>query len=203
MDYTQNPFLKDDSIYYSEVADIRDDINALATDISQININLTDDIKNVDERLNVYQNNIKYSVFTNRLETNVADINKAYIDDINAENINANALNVKALNVTSMNNTILANLHLENMDSVNGQILKAEIKNSVIVNSSGTFNSIETNAIRAYNGYISRVNIHNSTLTNVVIEGHDLVNPNYIYVRNADFHVGNFNNIYGINARFD
>ena len=45
MDYTQNPFLKDDNVYYSEVADIRDDINALATDISQINITLTDDMR--------------------------------------------------------------------------------------------------------------------------------------------------------------
>ena len=203
MDYTQNPFLKDDSIYYSEVADIKDDINALATEISQININLTDDIKNVDERLNVYQNNIKYSVFTNRLETNVADINKAYIDDINAGNVNINVLNVKALNVASINNTILKNPHIENVDSVNGQILKAEIKNSVIVNGSGTFNSIETNTIRAYNGYISRVNIHNSILNNVVINGYDLSSPNHIYVRSADFNVANFKNIYGINARFD
>ncbi len=202
MDYTQNPFLKDDSIYYSEVADIKDDINALATDISQININLTDDIRNVDERLNVYQNSIKYNVFTNRLEANVVDINKAYIDDINAGNVNINALNVKALNVASINNTILKNPHIENVDSVNGRILKAEIKNSVIVNSSGTFNNITTNAIRAYNGYISRVNIYNSTLNNVVIEGYDLVNPNYFYVRNADFNVANFNTIYGNKANF-
>ena len=203
MDYTQNPFLKDDNVYYSEVEDIRDDVNALATEISQINITLTDDIKNVDERLNVYQNNIKYSVFTNRLETNVADINKAYIDDINAENINTNALNVKALNVASINNTILKNPHIENMDAVNGQILKAEIKNSVIVNSSGTFNNITTNAIRAYNGYISGVNIHNSILNNVVINGYDLVTPNHFYVRSADFNVANFKNIYGNNADFD
>ena len=87
MDYTQNPFLKDDSVYYSEVEDIRDDVNALATDISQININLTDDIRNVDERLNAYQNSIKQNVFTNRLDTNVADINTAQIDDINAKNV--------------------------------------------------------------------------------------------------------------------
>ena len=170
MDYTQNPFLKDDNVYYSEVEDIRDDVNALATEISQINITLTDDIKNVDERLNAYQNSIKYNVYTNRLEANVADINKAYIDDINAGNVNTNVLNVKTLNVASINNTILKNPHIENMDAVNGQILNAEIKKSVIVNSSGTFNSIETNTIRAYNGYISRVNIHNSILNNVVME---------------------------------
>lgn len=203
MDYTQNPFLKDDSIYYSEVADIKDDINALATDISQININLTDDIKNVDERLNAYQNNIKQSVFTNevdtnRLETNVAIISKAYIDDINVVNINANVLNIR-----SINNTALKNPHIENMDAVNGQILKAEIKNSVIVNGSGTFNNIETNTIRAYNGYISGVDIHNSILNNVVINGYDLSSPNHIYVRSADFNVANFKNIYGINADFD
>lgn len=203
MDYTQNPFLKDDSVYYSEVADIRDDVNALATDISQININLTDDIRNVDERLNAYQNSIKQNVFTNRLDTNVADINTAHIDDINAKNVRTNVLDVKTLNVASINNTILANPHIENMDAVNGQILKAEIKNSVIVNSSGTFNSIETNAIRAYNGYISGVNIRNSILNNVVINGYDLSSPNHIYVRSADFNVANFKNIYGNNADFD
>ena len=203
MDYTQNPFLKDDSVYYSEVADIRDDVNALATDISLININLTDDIKNVDERLNAYQNSIKQNVFTNRLDTNVADINTAHIDDINAGNVRTNVLDVNVLNVASINNTVLANPHIENMDAVNGQILKAEIKKSVIVNSSGTFNSIETNTIRAYNGYISGVDISNSTLNNVVIEGYDLSNPNYFYVRNADFIVGNFKNIHGNNARFD
>lgn len=202
MDYTQNPFLKDDNIYYSELADISDEVNALATDISQININLTDDIRNVDERLNAYQNSIKQNVFTNKLEANVADINTAYIDDINAGNVNINALNVKALNVASINNTILKNPHIENIDAVNGQILKAEIKNSVIVNSSGTFNSINTNTIRAYNGYISGVNIHNSILNNVVINGYDIVNPNYFYVRSADFNVANFNNIYGNNADF-
>ena len=202
MDYTQNPFLKDDSVYYSEVADIRDDVNALATDISQININLTDDIRNVDERLNAYQNSIKQNVFTNKIEANVADINTAHIDDINAKNVRTNVLDVNVLNVASINNTVLANPHIENMDSVNGQILNAEIKDSVIVNGSGIFNNIKTNVIRAYNGYISGVNISNSTLNNVVIEGYDLVNPNYFFVSGVDFIVGNFRDIYGNKADF-
>ena len=203
MDYTQNPFLKDDNVYYSEVEDIKDDVNALASEISQINITLTDDIKNVDERLNAYQNSIKYNVFTNILNTNVANINTAYINDINAKNIRTNVLNVKTLNVASISNTILKNPHIENMDAVNGQILKAEIKNSVIVNGSGTFNNIKTNEIRAYNGYISGVNIHNSILNNVVINGYDLSSPNNLYATRADFKTANFKNINGINARFD
>ena len=202
MDYTQNPFLKDDNVYYSEVADIRDDVNALATDISQININLTDDIRNVDERLNAYQNSIKQNVFTNKLEANVANINTAYINDINAKNVRTNVLDVNVLNVASINNTILANPHIENMDAVNGQILNAEIKDSVVVNGSGTFNNIKTNVIRAYNGYISGVNISNSTLKNVVIEGYDLTNTDYLYARGADFIIGNFRDIYGNNADF-
>ena len=202
MDYTQNPFLKDDSVYYSEVADIRDDVNALATDISQININLTDDIKNVDERLNAYQNSIKQNVFTNRLDTNVADINTAHIDDINAKNVRTNVLDVNVLNVASINNTVLANPHIENMDAVNGQILNAEIKDSVIVNGSGSFNSINTNTINIESGSIKRTNITDSTLTNVVINGFDLNNPRYLNANNADFNVANFNNIYGVNADF-
>ena len=202
MDYTQNPFLKDDSVYYSEVADIRDDVNALATDISQININLTDDIKNVDERLNAYQNSIKQNVFTNRLDTNVADINTAHIDDINAKNVRTNVLDVNVLNVASINNTILANPHIENMDAVNGQILNTEIKDSVIVNGSGSFNSINTNTINIESGSIKRTNITDSTLTNVVINGFDLNNPRYLNANNADFNVANFNNIYGVNADF-
>ena len=202
MDYTQNPFLKDDSVYYSEVADIRDDVNALATDISQININLTDDIKNVDERLNAYQNSIKQNVFTNRLDTNVADINTAHIDDINAKNVRTNVLDVNVLNVASINNTVLANPHIENMDAVNGQILNAEIKDSVIVNGSGSFDSINTNTINIESGSIKRTNITDSTLTNVVINGFDLNNPRYLNANNADFNVANFNNIYGVNADF-
>lgn len=203
MDYTQNPFLKDDNVYYSEVADIRDDINALATDISQININLTDDIKNVDERLNAYQNSIKQNVFTNKLDTNVADINTAYIDDINAKNVRTNVLDVNVLNVASINNTILANPHIENMDAVNGQILNAEIKDSVIVNGSGSFNSINTNTINIESGSIKRANIADSTLTNVVINGFDLNNPRYLNANKADFNVANFNSIYGVNADFE
>ena len=203
MDYTQNPFLKDDNVYYSEVEDIRDDINALATDISQINITLTDDIKNVDERLNVYQNSIKQNVFTNRLEANVADINTAHIDDINASNVKTNVLDVNILNVASINNTILASPHIENIDAVNGQILNAEIKNSVIVNGSGSFNSLNTNTINIESGSIKRVNIADSTLTNVVINGFDLNNPRYLNANNADFNVANFNNIYGVNADFE
>ena len=203
MDYTQNPFLKDDNVYYSEVADIRDDVNALATDISQININLTDDIRNVDERLNAYQNSIKQNVFTNRLDTNVADINTAHIDDINASNVRTNVLDVNVLNVASINNTILANPHIENMDAVNGQILKAEIKDSVIVNGSGSFNSLNTNTINIESGSIKRTNIADSTLTNVVINGFDLNNPRYLNANNADFNVANFKNIYGVNADFD
>lgn len=202
MDYTQNPFLKDDSIYYSEVADIKDDINALATDISQININLTDDIRNVDERLNAYQNSIKQNVFTNKIEANVADINTAHIDDINAKNVRTNILDVNVLNVASINNTILANPHIENMDAVNGQILNAEIKDSVIVNGSGSFDSINTNTINIESGSIKRANIADSTLTNVVINGFDLNNPRYLNANNADFNVANFKNIYGNNARF-
>ena len=203
MDYTQNPFLKDDNVYYSEVEDIRDDVNALATEISQINITLTDDIKNVDERLNAYQNSIKQNVFTNRLDANVANINTAYIDDINAKNVRTNVLDVNILNVASINNTILANPHIENMDAVNGQILNAEIKNSVIVNGSGSFNSININTINIESGSIKRTNIADSTLTNVVINGFDLNNPRYLNANNADFNVANFNNIYGINASFD
>lgn len=203
MDYTQNPFLKDDNVYYSEVEDIRDDINALATDISQININLTDDIRNVDERLNAYQNSIKQNVFTNKLDTNVADINTAYINDINAKNVRTNVLDVNVLNVASINNTILANPHIENMDAVNGQILNAEIKDSVIVNGSGSFNSINTNTINIESGSIKRTNIADSTLTNVVINGFDLNNPRYLNANNADFNVANFNSIYGINADFE
>ena len=203
MDYTQNPFLKDDSVYYSEVADIRDDVNALATDISQININLTDDIRNVDERLNAYQNSIKQNVFTDKIEANVADINTAHIDDINAKNVRTNVLEVNILNVASINNTVLANPHIENMDAVNGQILKAEIKDSVIVNGSGSFDSINTNTINIESGSIKRANIVDSTLTNVVINGFDLNNPRYLNANNADFNVANFNNIYGVNADFD
>ena len=203
MDYTQNPFLKDDSVYYSEVADIRDDINALATDISQINITLTDDIKNVDERLNAYQNSIKQNVFTNRLDANVADINTAHIDDINAKNVRTNVLDVNILNVASINNTILKNPHIENMDAVNGQILKAEIKDSVIVNGSGSFNSINTNIINIYNGTIRGVNIYGSTLTNVVIDGYDLSIPKHFYGQSASFDRADFINIYGVNADFE
>ena len=203
MDYTQNPFLKDDSVYFSEVEDIRDDVNALATEISQINITLTDDIKNVDERLNAYQNSIKQNVFTNRLNTNVANINTAYINDINAKNVRTNVLDVNVLNVASINNTVLANPHIENMDAVNGQILNAEIKNSVIVNGSGSFDSINTNTINIESGSIKRTNIADSTLTNVVINGFDLNNPRYLNANNADFNVANFNSIYGINADFD
>ena len=203
MDYTQNPFLKDDSVYYSEVADIRDDVNALATDISQININLTDDIRNVDERLNAYQNSIKQNVFTNKIEANVADINTAHIDDINASNVRTNVLDVNVLNVASINNTILANPHIENMDAVNGQILKAEIKDSVIINGIGSFDSINTNTINIESGSIKRTNIADSTLTNVVINGFDLNNPRYLNANNADFNVANFNNIYGVNADFE
>lgn len=203
MDYTQNPFLKDDNVYYSEVADIKDDVNALATEISQINITLTDDIKNVDERLNVYQNSIKQNVFTNKLETNVADINTAHIDDINASNVKTNVLDVNVLNVASINNTILASPHIENIDAVNGQILNAEIKNSVIVNGSGSFDSLNINTINIESGSIKRANIADSTLTNVVINGFDLNNPRYLNANNADFNVANFNTIYGVNADFD
>lgn len=203
MDYTQNPFLKDDNVYYSEVEDIKDDVNALATEISQINITLTDDIKNVDERLNVYQNSIKQNVFTNKLEANVADINTAHIDDINAKNVKTNVLDVNVLNVASINNTILANPHIENIDAVNGQILNAEIKNSVIVNGSGSFDSLNINTINIESGSIKRANIADSTLTNVVINGFDLNNPRYLNANNADFNVANFNSIYGVNADFD
>lgn len=203
MDYTQNPFLKDDNVYYSEVEDIRDDVNALASEISQINITLTDDIKNVDERLNAYQNSIKQNVFTNKLDTNIADINTAHIDDINAKNVKTNVLDVNVLNVASINNTILANPHIENIDAVNGQILNAEIKNSVIVNGSGSFDSLNTNTINIESGSIKRTNIADSTLTNVVINGFDLNNPRYLNANNADFNVANFNSIYGINADFD
>lgn len=203
MDYTQNPFLKDDNVYYSEVEDIRDDVNALATEISQINITLTDDIRNVDERLNVYQNSIKQNVFTNKLEANVADINTAHINDINAGNVKTNVLDVNVLNVASINNTILANPHIENMDAVNGQILNAEIKNSVIVNGNGSFNSLNTNTINIESGSIKRANIADSTLTNVVINGFDLNNPRYLNANNADFNVANFNSIYGVNANIE
>lgn len=203
MDYTQNPFLKDDNVYYSEVEDIKDDVNALASEISQINITLTDDIKNVDERLNAYQNSIKQNVFTNILNTNVANINTAYINDINAKNVRTNVLDVNVLNVASINNTVLANPHIENMDAVNGQILKAEIKDSVIVNGSGSFNSINTNTINIESGSIKRANIADSTLTNVVINGFDLNNPRNLNASNADFNVANFNSIYGVNADFE
>src|SRR5574344_1531370 len=113
MDYTQSPFLRGDD-YSLEVADLRDDINELAADISQINITLTDDIRNVDERLNVYQNNIKQNVYTNKLDANIANINNANIDDINASNVKTNVLDVNVLNVASINNTVLANPHIEN-----------------------------------------------------------------------------------------
>lgn len=203
MDYTQNPFLKDDNVYYSEVEDIKDDVNALASEISQINITLTDDIKNVDERLNAYQNSIKQNVFTNSLDANVANINTAYIDDINAKNVRTNVLDVNVLNVASINNTVLASPHIENMDAVNGQILNAEIKNSVIVNGSGSFDSLNINTINIESGSIKRTNIADSTLTNVVINGFDLNNPRYLNANNADFNVANFNTIYGINADFE
>lgn len=202
MDYTQSPFLRSDD-YSSEVADLRDNINELATDISQINITLTDDIRNVNERLNVYQNNIKQNVYTNKLEANVAEINNANIDDVFARNVKTNVLDVNVLNVASINNTILVNPHIENIDAVNGQILNAEIKNSVIINGSGSFNSLDVNTVNIDGGFIKRANIADSTLTNVVIDGFDLNNPRYLNVNNADFNVANFNNIYGVNADFD
>lgn len=201
MDYTQSPFLRGDD-YSLEVADLRDDINELATDISQINITLTDDIRNVDERLNVYQNNIKNNVYTNQLEANVANINNANIDYVFAENIKTNVLSANVLNISSIDNTILKNPHIENMDAVNGQILGTEIINPVIVNGDGSFNSLNINTVNIASGSIKRVNIDDSTLTNVVINGFDLNNPRYLNVNNANFNVANFNNIYGRNANF-
>ena len=201
MDYTQNPFLRGDD-YSLEVADLRDDINELATDISQINITLTDDIRNVDERLNVYQNDIKQNVYTNKLDANVANINNANIDYVLAENIKTNVLDVNVLNVVSINNTVLANPHIENMDAVNGQILNTEIINSTIVNGDGSFNSLNVNTVNIASGSIKRANIDDSTLTNVVINGFDLNNPRYLNVNSANFNVANFDNIYGINANF-
>lgn len=202
MDYTQNPFLKDDNIYYSEVADIKDDVNALASEISQINITLTDDIRNVDERLNAYQNSIKQNVFTNKLDANIANINNANIDYVYARNVKTNVLDANILNIASINNTILVNPHIENIDAVNGQILNTEIKDSAIVNGNGSFNSINTNTINIESGSIKRTNIADSTLTNVVINGFDLNNPRYLNANNADFNVANFNNIFGRNANF-
>lgn len=201
MDYTQNPFLRGDD-YSLEVADLRDDINELAADISQINITLTDDIRNVDERLNVYQNDIKNNVYTNQLEANVANINNANIDYVFAENVKANVLSANVLNIVSINNTILVNPHIENMDAVNGQILNTEIINSTIVNGDGSFNSLNVNTVNIASGSIKRANIDDSTLTNVVINGFDLNNPRYLNVNNANFNVANFNNIYGRNANF-
>lgn len=201
MDYTQNPFLRGDD-YSLEVADLRDDINELAADISQINITLTDDIRNVDERLNVYQNNIKQNVYTNKLEANVANINNANIDYVYARNVKTNVLDANILNIASINNTILVNPHIENMDAVNGQILNAEIKNSVIINGNGLFDSLNINTVNINSGSIKRANIADSTLTNVVINGFDLNNPRYLNVNNASFNVANFNNIYGRNANF-
>lgn len=169
MNITSTPFILDDywpedSAEYNEIGQLNQRIDETQSELALVNANLTSDIENVFNNLNIYvgeqaDTSISNNIIVNNLNANYAEGRFANFDNTFTNNayIENLTVNKPAFDIT------LNTPHLENATSLDGNFYKPNLIDARLIGDvSGDLNVVNVNQLNAVNAIIANLFVNHS-----------------------------------------
>lgn len=169
MNITSTPFILDDywpedSAEYNEIGQLNQRIDETQSELALVNANLTSDIENVFNSLNIYvgeqaDTSISNNIIVNNLNANYAEGRFANFDNTFTNNayIENLTVNKPAFDIT------LNTPHLENATSLDGNFYKPNLIDARLIGDvSGDLNVVNVNQLNAVNAIIANLFVNHS-----------------------------------------
>ena len=169
MNITSTPFILDDywpedSVEYNEIGQLNQRIDETQSELALVNANLTSDIENVFNNLNIYvgeqaDTSISNNIIVNNLNANYAEGRFANFDNTFTNNayIENLTVNKPAFDIT------LNTPHLENATSLDGNFYKPNLIDARLIGDvSGDLNVVNVNQLNAVNAIIANLFVNHS-----------------------------------------
>ena len=169
MNITSTPFILDDywpedSAEYNEIGQLNQRIDETQSELALVNANLTNDIENVFNNLNIYKaeqadTSISNNIIVNNLNANYAEGRFANFDNTFTNNayIENLTVNKPAFDIT------LNTPHLENATSLDGNFYKPNLIDARLIGDvSGDLNVVNVNQLNAVNAIIANLFVNHS-----------------------------------------
>ena len=169
MEITSTPFILDDywledSAEYNEISQLNQRIDETQSELALVNANLTNDIENVFNNLNIYvgeqaDTSISNNIIVNNLNANYAEGRFANFDNTFTNNayIENLTVNKPAFDIT------LNTPHLENATSLDGNFYKPNLIDARLIGDvSGDLNVVNVNQLNAVNAIIANLFVNHS-----------------------------------------
>lgn len=169
MNISSTPFIRDDywpedGAEYNEIGQLNQRIDETQSELTLVNANLTNDIENVFNNLNIYigeqaDTSISNNIIVNNLNANYAEGRFA-----NFDNTFTNNAYVENLTVNKPVFDITLNTpHLENATSLNGNFYSPNIIDARLIGDvSGDLNVVNVNQLNAVNAIIANLFVNHS-----------------------------------------
>lgn len=169
MNITSTPFILDDywpedSAEYNEIGQLNQRIDETQSELALVNANLTSDIENVFNNLNIYvgeqaDTSISNNIIVNNLNANYAEGRFANFDNTFTNNayIENLTVNKPAFDIT------LNTPHLENATSLDGNFYKPNLIDARLIGDvSGDLNVVNVNQLNVVNAIIANLFVNHS-----------------------------------------
>lgn len=169
MNIPSTPFILDDywpedSAEYNEIGQLNQRIDETQSELALVNANLTSDIENVFNNLNIYvgeqaDTSISNNIIVNNLNANYAEGRFANFDNTFTNNayIENLTVNKPAFDIT------LNTPHLENATSLDGNFYKPNLIDARLIGDvSGDLNVVNVNQLNAVNAIIANLFVNHS-----------------------------------------
>ena len=169
MNISSTPFIRDDywpedGAEYNEIGQLNQRIDETQSELALVNANLTNDIENVFNSLNIYvedqaDTSISNNIIVNNLNANYAEGRFANFDNTFTNNayIENLTVNKPAFDIT------LNTPHLENATSLDGNFYKPNLIDARLIGDvSGDLNVVNVNQLNAVNAIIANLFVNHS-----------------------------------------
>ena len=169
MNISSMPFIRDDywpedGAEYNEIGQLNQRIDETQSELALVNANLTNDIENVFNSLNIYvgeqaDTSISNNIIVNNLNANYAEGRFANFDNTFTNNayIENLTVNKPAFDIT------LNTPHLENATSLDGNFYKPNLIDARLIGDvSGDLNVVNVNQLNAVNAIIANLFVNHS-----------------------------------------
>lgn len=159
-----NDYWPEDSAEYNEIGQLNQRIDETQSELALVNANLTSDIENVFNNLNIYvgeqaDTSISNNIIVNNLNANYAEGRFANFDNTFTNNayIENLTVNKPAFDIT------LNTPHLENATSLDGNFYKPNLIDARLIGDvSGDLNVVNVNQLNAVNAIIANLFVNHS-----------------------------------------
>lgn len=169
MNITSTPFILDDywpedSAEYNEIGQLNQRIDETQSELALVNANLTNDIENVFNSLNIYVGEQADTSISNNIIVNNLNANYAEGRFANFDNSFTNNTYIENLTVNKPVFDITLNTpHLENATSLDGNFYKPNLIDARLIGDvSGDLNVVNVNQLNAVNAIIANLFVNHS-----------------------------------------